>query len=105
MDEKIVMDSMELILNSGNGKTLAIEAVKSLIKDNNIEEARKKLKEAENEIGKAHNIQTGFLHKEMSGENLEKSILLIHAQDHFMNAMTIKDMAVIMVDMYEKLNK
>lgn len=104
MDEKIVMDSMELILNAGNGKAIALEAVKNLLENNDIDEARKRLKEAGKELGKAHEIQTGLLHKEMGGEELEKSILLIHAQDHFMNAVTIKDLSSLMIDIYERLS-
>ncbi len=42
---------------------------------------------------------------ECDGATVEKSILLIHAQDHFMNALTVRDMGLLMVHMYEKLNK
>ncbi|MCR3760000.1 PTS lactose/cellobiose transporter subunit IIA [Clostridium felsineum] len=104
MDEKIVNQSMELILNAGNGKSLAIEAFKELLTNGNVDLAREKLKQAGIEIGKAHDTQTSLLQKEMSGENFEKSILLIHAQDHFMNALTIRDMVSLMIDMYERLS-
>lgn len=103
MDEKLIEQSMELILCAGNGKSIAIDAIRKLLKDGDIEKAREEIKEAGREIGKAHEIQTSLLQSEMSGEKLEKSILLIHAQDHFMNALTIRDMSSLMVDMYEKL--
>lgn len=105
MDEKSVQQSMELILCAGNGKAIAIEAVRNLLKDGNIEEAKKKVSEAGKEIGKAHEIQTSLLQQEMGGEVIEKSILLIHAQDHFMNALTIRDMSSLMVEMYERFKK
>lgn len=105
MDEKIVEQSMELILCAGNGKAIAIEAIRNMLKDGDVEKAKKEIKEAGKEIGKAHGIQTSLLQSEMSGENIEKSILLIHAQDHFMNALTIRDMSSLMIDMYEKLQK
>jgi PTS system cellobiose-specific IIA component len=42
---------------------------------------------------------------EMNGTPYEKSILLIHAQDHFMTALAVRDMASLMVDMFEALQK
>jgi len=42
-------------------------------------------------------------------ENLEQvifqmSLLMIHAQDHLMNAMTVKDLAAEMVELYYRIN-
>ena len=105
MDEITVEQSMELILCAGNGKSIAIEAIRNLLKDGDVEKAKNQVKEAGKEIGKAHEIQTSLLQNEMNGELVEKSILLIHAQDHFMNALTIRDMSSLMVEMYEKLQK
>lgn len=105
MDEKIIEQSMELILCAGNGKAIAIDAIRKLLKDGDVEKAKEEIKEAGREIGKAHEIQTSLLQSEMAGENVEKSILLIHAQDHFMNALTIRDMSSLMVEMYDKLQK
>ena len=102
MDEKLVEQSMELILCAGNGKSIVIDAVKKLLDDGNVDKAREQISEAGKEIGKAHNIQTSLLQSEMGGEVYEKPILLIHAQDHFMNALTIRDMANLMIDMFER---
>lgn len=103
MDEKVAQQSMELILDAGNGKALAVEAFRDLLNDGDVEKAREKLKEAGAEIGKAHNVQTSLLQQDISDKPVEKSILLIHAQDHFMNALTLRDMVSLMIDMYEKL--
>lgn len=105
MDEKLVEQSMELILCAGNGKAIAIDAVRNLLNDGNVEAAKEKVSEAGKEIGKAHEIQTSLLQSEMGGELIEKPILLIHAQDHFMNALTIRDMASLMIQMYERFSK
>jgi PTS system cellobiose-specific IIA component len=105
MDEKLIEQSMELILCAGNGKSVAIDAIRNLLKDGDVEKAKEMVKEAGKEIGKAHEIQTSLLQNEMNGQNVEKSILLIHAQDHFMNALTIRDMSSLMIEMYEKLQK
>ena len=105
MDEKLIEQSMELILCAGNGKSMVIEAVKNLMNDGDVEKAKTQIAEAGKEIGKAHEIQTSLLQAEMGGEVYEKPILLIHAQDHFMNALTIRDMANLMVSMFERFEK
>ena len=103
MDKIIVEDSMQLILHSGTGRSMVIEAVRNLLKDNDVAAAKVKISEAGKEIGEAHNIQTAMMAAECDGKEVEKSILLIHAQDHFMTALAVRDMAQLMVEMYEKL--
>ena len=41
--------------------------------------------------------------KEIQGEPIEKSILLIHAQDHFMAANTVIELAERFLKLYERL--
>ena len=42
---------------------------------------------------------------ECDGQPVEKSILLIHAQDHFMTSLAVRDMAKLMIDLYEDVKK
>ncbi len=105
MDEKTVEQSMQLILHSGTGRSMVIEAVRELLETGDVEVAKAKIKEAGKEIGEAHNIQTAMMAAECDGHPVEKSILLIHAQDHFMTALAVRDMAQLMTEMYEKLNR
>ncbi len=104
LDEKVVEQSMQLILHSGTGRSMAIEAVRNLLQDGKVEPAKQKISAAGKEIGEAHNIQTAMMSAECDGQEVEKSILLIHAQDHFMTALAVRDMAQLMVEMYEKLS-
>ena len=105
MDDKTVEQSMQLILHSGTGRSMVIEAVRQLLKDGDVAAAKEKIAEGGKEIGEAHNIQTAMMTAECDGQPVEKSILLIHAQDHFMTALAVRDMAQLMVEMYEKLQK
>lgn len=105
MDEKTVEQSMQLILHSGTGRSMAIEAVRELFKNGDVEAAKKKISAAGKEVGEAHDIQTALMAAECDGQQIEKSILLIHAQDHFMTALAVRDMAQLMVEMYENLKK
>lgn len=81
-----------------------MEAI-ALAKNKDMAGAKNALAEAGEELGKAHQNQTAFIQKEVSGEKTELSMLLIHAQDHVMNAMTIKDLASEFVEMYGHIHE
>ncbi|MGD6845585.1 PTS lactose/cellobiose transporter subunit IIA [Bacillus infantis] len=93
----------QIILHGGNGKSSAMEAI-AAAKSGDIAGARKKIEEAANELNSAHLIQTSLIQREVRGESTEISLLMVHAQDHLMNAITIKDMAGEFVDLYEHVN-
>ena len=105
MDEKTVEQSMQLILHSGVGRSMVIEAVRDMLKDGNVQAAKDKIAEAGKAIGEAHDIQTAMMSAECDGQPVEKSILLIHAQDHFMSSLAVRDMAQLMGEMYEHVKK
>ncbi|MCT1905232.1 PTS lactose/cellobiose transporter subunit IIA [Oceanobacillus sojae] len=95
--------SFQIILHAGNAKSDVMNAV-TLAKNSEFEEAAKKMNLAEDSFAKAHHMQTKLLQDEANGKVTELSVILIHAQDHLMNALTVKDLAVEMIDMYQKIN-
>lgn len=105
MDEKTTEQCMQLILHSGTGRSMVLEAMHQLTIDHNIERAKKQIEEAGKEIGEAHDIQTAMMSAECDGQPVEKSILLIHAQDHFMTALAVRDVAKMTLDLYADLAK
>ena len=82
MDEKVVEQSMEIITYSGNGRAQVINALRQLFKDGDIAKAREEIAAGGKEIGEAHQMQTDLISAECDGQEVEKSVLLIHAQDH-----------------------
>ncbi|MEI4829919.1 PTS lactose/cellobiose transporter subunit IIA [Bacillus sp. FJAT-53711] len=101
------MDTLEttafhLILHGGNARSSAMEAIQ-FAKQGKISEADEKLQEAASELKEAHRLQTTLIQQEAGGEKVELSLLFIHAQDHLMNAITIKDLASEFVDLYRKM--
>lgn len=103
--EELQRISFAIILHSGNARTFAMEAIK-LAKVNRIEAAQGKMEEADAAFIKAHHEQTDLLHKEINNPNEQyMSIILAHAQDHLMMALTVKDLALEMIEMYQRLNK
>lgn len=103
MEEDVMMQSiMGLIVHSGNTKSECMEALQ-LAKKGQIEEAKEKIKLANEALVEAHHSQTTLLTQEARGEKVEVSMLLIHAQDHLMNAITFRDLAQEMIELYEQI--
>lgn len=98
--EEIVM---QIIVSGGNARSLAMEAIMQA-KKGDVDGARKLLAKASDELGSIHKIQTGLIQNEAAGNRTELSLLMVHAQDHLMNAITVKDLAGELVDMYEHMS-
>ena len=92
----------QIILHGGNGKSAAMEAI-TAAKKGEFGLAKDKIRESSEALQQAHHIQTSLIQGEVRGEKAELSLLMIHAQDHLMNAITTKDLATEMVDLYEAI--
>jgi len=90
----------ELIVFSGNGKSSAMEAIQEAKKGDFLK-AEESLKDASEQLGKAHKYQTSLIQAEAAGKSTTITLLLIHAQDHFMSAMTVIDLATEIVEIYK----
>lgn len=99
--EEIVL---QIIVSGGSARSFAMEAIINA-KSGKINDARESISKAEKELMNAHQIQTKLIQDEAAGNKTEISLLMVHAQDHLMNAITVKDMAKEFVDLYEKINK
>nr|WP_117161084.1 PTS lactose/cellobiose transporter subunit IIA [Paraliobacillus sp. X-1268] len=101
------MDNQEIIMgiivNGGNARSNAMRAI-AAAKQEKFEEANQFMELASEDLNKAHRIQTDLIQAEARGDKAEISLLMIHAQDHLMNAMTVKDLATEMIHMHEKIN-
>lgn len=93
---------MQIIVGAGNARSLAMEAI-DIAQSGDIQKAKAKLEEANEKLNEAHNGQTALLTKEASGERVEVTLLLIHGQDHLMNAITVRDLADKFVGLYDKM--
>lgn len=94
---------MGLITYGGNAKSLSMEAIYAA-KSGQFDVAIEKLKEADESLVQAHQSQTSLLTKEASGDNIELTLLMVHGQDHLMNAITFKDLATEVIDVYRKMD-
>ncbi len=88
---------MNIIVNSGSARSFAIEALRAA-KEGNFEEAEKLMSEADSTILESHESQTKMIQAEINGEKMDISLLVVHSQDHLMNAMTVIDLCKEMID-------
>ncbi len=101
--EQLLETIMGLIMHGGDAKSNSIEAI-TAAKAGNFEEADKKLEDANDALSEAHKSQTDLLTREASGDSVELSLLLVHGQDHLMNAITFKDLAIEIIDIHRKFD-
>lgn len=96
-DEQTIM---QIIVNGGDARSKALLAIRKA-RAKHFDEAASLLKEAKQSMGVAHEVQTELIQAETRGEKTEVSLLMVHAQDHLMNAMTVVDLAVELVEDYK----
>ena len=98
MDLEMVI--MNIINYSGEARSLCMEGI-SYAKKGGLNKAKASIQEANEKIACAHKSQTKLIQLEAQGGKHDFSLLLVHAQDHLMNAITIRDMAKEFMDLYE----
>mgnify|MGYP000243119404 CR=1 FL=1 len=90
--------AMEVIAHAGECRTLSFEAL-ACAKKGEMQKAEELLKQAEKESIAAHQAQTEFLFAEGRGEKIPFSVLITHAQDHYMTAVLAFELIREMIGM------
>lgn len=98
MEEKI----FEIILHGGNARGYAFDALKSARKGH-FEEAAELIKLGEEEMRLSHKTQTELIQSEINGEKIEMSLLMVHAQDQLMTAISEQNLIIEMIEMYKAI--
>ena len=101
MDDQYLNVIMGIIMNAGNAKGLAHEALESA-KLNDFEKANQLMTESNQSLAEAHNVQSEMLTKEAQGEHTEMNLYMVHAQDHLMTAITYQDLVKELIILYKK---
>lgn len=100
--DELVSISMQVILHAGNARELVFQAVNKA-SESHFEEADQLIKQANDEVGTAHQAQTNMLQKEAEGIDIPYSPLFGHAQDTLMTVKTEINMMQEMIKLYKKL--
>ena len=93
---------MNLVVNSGEARSLAMEAIE-LAQQGQFDEADAKIAAAHETINAAHNFQTELVQKEINNDPVPMSLLMCHGQDHLMTAMVVIDLAEKFIAVYRKM--
>lgn len=102
-ESKSVQFATMTILHAGNARKLISDAYGELC-NFNFESARKKIEEAKEEALFAHREQSKLIKAESMGNSLEISLLLTHAQDSLMSAVSEFYIAKNMIKLVEHLH-
>ncbi len=102
MEEKNMMDAFRLISDAGDASSKFTEAMEKA-ESGNFEMAQELILLGEKSLIDAHQKQTDLLHAEAQGNQMELSLLMVHAQDHLMNAMLLKEFSKRMLNMSKKI--
>lgn len=93
---------LELITHAGNGRAESYSALQAA-KDGDFAKAKAHLAEAEKELGAAHTVQTKLLAGEAQGVGMSPSLLLVHAQDQLMTAISERMLISELIEIYRRL--
>ena len=93
---------MELLVHAGSARSSLLSALQ-LARRGQFAAAEIKLEEAKACIGRAHGMQTELIGMDEGVGKIPVSLILVHAQDHLMNAMLIQDLATDMIELYRRL--
>ncbi|MDR1469813.1 MAG: PTS lactose/cellobiose transporter subunit IIA [Spirochaetaceae bacterium] len=96
--------AMRLIVSAGNAKSAAMNAI-AQAKQGNWDGVRAALAESEAAMTAAHKEQTDILQRSLDEPDKGMGMLMVHAQDHLMTAITVIDLAREFCMLYEIIGK
>lgn len=97
--------AFEIISLSGDAKAELQKALK-LVHEGAFEKAQKLIVQANDQLRKAHEMQTQeLLTREANGEKLSFNVLISHAQDYLMTTYIFKDMVEEIIGLYKIIKK
>lgn len=98
----IIAKSMEIIANSGEGKSLAMKAIQQA-RAGKYEEAAANLKQAKGAIIKAHQAHSELLFYDAEHQDLKINMLAVHAANHLTSADVISELAEEIIYLYKEV--
>ncbi len=93
----------QIISNGGDAKAIAYEAL-DLAYEGKFDQAREKMAEAQKVLNLAHNTQTKLIQYELNNKGVEISLLMVHAQDHLMTAISEMSLIEQMIKLLQRID-
>ncbi|ATH92301.1 PTS lactose/cellobiose transporter subunit IIA [Bacillus glycinifermentans] len=90
----------QLILHSGNARSKIIQSLREY-REGSIEKAEELLVQAGDDLQQSHDIHFQMVQKEAGGEKQDVSLLLLHAEDHFMSTLSMKELVYELLEIFK----
>ena len=101
MDKKeLQMLGFEIVAYSGDARSTLLQLLKE-VRSGNFDNVDKAIKDADENLAKAHNPQTALLAQEAGGEDLELGFIFVHGQDHLMTTLLLRDLITDFIELYK----
>lgn len=97
--EEMQMKAFELIGYAGDATSCFFEAL-AKAKAGDFDSAATLMKQGEESMLESHHKQTDLLSAEARGDNFEIPLLMIHAQDHLMNAVLTQKLVEEIIELH-----
>ncbi|MGG3979653.1 MAG: PTS lactose/cellobiose transporter subunit IIA [Bacillota bacterium] len=91
----------QLILHSGNARSKVIQSIREY-RDGSVQKAEELLQQAEDDLQQSHDIHFQMIQKEAGGGKNEFSLLLLHAEDHLMSTLTMKELVSELLELFKE---
>jgi PTS system cellobiose-specific IIA component len=100
--EELESTVMELIINAGESKSCAMEALNAA-KAGKWDQVDELLEASLAASKRAHKVQTALIGLDEGEGKVPVNLIMVHAQDHIMTAMLAKEMIEEMIDIHRQL--
>ncbi|SAD94828.1 Phosphotransferase system cellobiose-specific component IIA [Enterobacter hormaechei] len=92
---------MEIIVNSGQSRSLCFEALHAA-RQGNLDEAKSLLREADGYARQAHKMQTKLIEQDAGEARQPMTLIMVHAQDHLMNSLLARELSEEIIHLYQR---
>ena len=98
--EEATMIGFEIVAYSGDARSKLLLAIEKA-KTKQFNECQALIEQANECLNDAHRAQTKLLQLEARGESIEIGFITVHAQDHLMTTILLKDIVNNLMDIYK----
>ena len=98
--EEATMIGFEIVAYSGDARSKLLLAIEKA-KTKQFNECQALIDQANECLNDAHRTQTELLQLEARGESIEIGFITVHAQDHLMTTILLKDIVKNLMDIYK----
>ncbi len=98
--EEATMIGFEIVAYSGDARSKLLLAIEKA-KTKQFNECQALIDQANECLNDAHRAQTELLQLEARGESIEIGFITVHAQDHLMTTILLKDIVKNLMDIYK----